>query len=141
MRTLFLPLLLLSFTLSAQRPPRTFHTSNGTVVLHYFADGRVSTKESMDADGRWGHSWAYDRSGETIVDRATRTVAGHARVHFEYHPDGGVSKAEFSDAPDGGIQWYRSITTFDPEGRRTGFIEQGHDDDGPVLRPELIGQP
>jgi hypothetical protein len=107
---------------------RTIETDSGRVVQHYFITGQLSTVEWTDKDGRFGRSRAYKRDGTVIVDHHTRRIAGHASVHFEYHPSGAVSKAEFSDAPDAGIQWYRSTTTFDDQGNRTGFSEQGHDD-------------
>ncbi len=126
---LLLTALLLSVLgLHAQGRVRTIETDSGRVVLHYLTTGQVSTEEWTDKEGRFGRSRAFKRDGTVIVDHHTRRIAGHASVHFEYHPNGAVSKAEFSDAPDAGIQWYRSTTTFDDQGNRTGFSEQGHDD-------------
>ena len=118
----------------AQGRSRTLTTDSGTVVLHYFTTGELSTKEWMDTQDHWGRSSAYKRSGELIFQGQTRRVAGHATVDFSYHPNGGVSKVETSDAPDGGIQWYRSTTTFDEEGNKTGHTEQGHDGRGLIPR-------
>lgn len=123
----------------AQGRAKTLTTDTGMVRLHYFTTGELSTKEWRDQDDRWGRTWAYGRDGRVLIDHQTRKIAGHSSVHFEYHKNGGVSKAEISDAPDAGIQWYRSTTTFDAEGNKTGFTEQGHDDDGiiPSLHPSL----
>ena len=127
--SLLLVLLLLAGpVLRAQGRVRTIETDSGRVVLHHFTTGQVSTLEWTDKDGRFGRSRAYKRDGTVIVDHHTRRIAGHASVHFEYHPNGAVSRSEFSDAPDAGIQWYRSTTTFDDQGNRTGFSEQVHDD-------------
>lgn len=136
MRSIFL-LLALAFgmTASAQGRERTFKTDTGTVVIHYFTNGKVSTKVWMDADDRWGRSWAYDASGKEILSYQTRRIAGHASAHFSYHSNGAVSKIEVSDAPDAGIQWYRSTTTYDENGVKTGFTEQGHDNDGIIPGP------
>ncbi|HRH38049.1 MAG TPA: hypothetical protein PK760_06875, partial [Flavobacteriales bacterium] len=134
---LFLALFASCGLIRAQGKERTFNTDSGTVVIHYFTNGKVSTKAWMDKDNRWGRSWAYKSDGTVIVDHQTRRIAGHASVHFDYHPNGAVSKAEYSDAPDAGIQWYRSTTTFDEQGNQTGFTEQGHDNDGLIPRPEL----
>lgn len=112
----------------AQPKQRTFMTDTGTVVVRYFSGGQVCTKEWRDKDDRWGRSWAYKSDGSVIAEHQTRRFAGHASVHFDYHPNGAISKAEFSTAPDAGIQWYRSTTTFDDQGNKTGFSEQGHDD-------------
>ena len=118
-------LLLATFTnltaLHGQGRVRIIETDSGRVVQHYFTTGQVSTREWTDKDGRFGRSRAFKRDGTIIVDHHTRRIAGHASVHFQYHPNGAVSKAEFSDAPDAGIQWYESITTFDDQGNRTGF--------------------
>lgn len=125
----------------AQGTEKTVHTDTGTVVLHYFITGQLSTKAWTDADERWGHSWAYDRRGKVIFDRQTRRIGGHASVDYRYHPNGGISRAEVSDAPDGGIQWFRSTTTFDTAGVQTGYSEDGWDNDGPILRPRVSPPP
>lgn len=129
-----------SLLLSAQGPESTVKTDTGTVVLHRFTTGQLSSKAWMDADNRWGHSWAYDRTGKVIFDRQTRKVGGHASVDFRYHPDGAVSRAVYSNMPDGGIQWYKITTTFDTAGVQTGFSEEGRDNDGPI-RPHVSPAP
>ena len=136
-----LPLLLALFALPAmaQLGRKELRTDTGLVVLHYHATGEVSTQEWMDADERFGLSTAYDRSGREIFRFGTRRIGGHARVDFSYHANGAVSKAESSDAPDAGIQWYRSTTTFDDQGNQTGFWEESHEDlirVRPILSPE-----
>ena len=138
MRHLLLLILLGSTaTATAQGRERTVRTDSGTVVIHYFTNGKVSTKAWMDTSDRWGRSWAFDASGKEIFNYQTRRIGGHASAHFSYHPNGGVSKVEVSDAPDAGIQWYRSTTTFDEHGNRTGFTEQGHDNDGIIPGPAV----
>jgi hypothetical protein len=124
--TLFVALSTL--TLSAQIGRMELRTDSGLVVLHPFRNGGVSTKEWMDTDERFGLTTAYDRSGKEIFRYGTRRIGGHASVNFSYHPNGAVSKAEASDAPDAGIQWYRSTTTFDEQGNQTGFWQQSHED-------------
>lgn len=136
MRPFFLLLLAaLSTVAYTQGRERTFKSDTGTVVVHYFTNGRVSTKVWVDKDDRWGRSWAYDATGKEIFSYQTRRIAGHASAHFSYHPNGAVSKIEVSDAPDAGIQWYRSTTTYDEQGNRTGFTEQGHDNYGIIPGP------
>ncbi len=127
-----------SFTLlHAQGREKILNTDSGRVVLHYFNTGKVSTKVWMDKDDRWGRSWAYDGKGKEIFRYQTRKIGGHASAHFSYHPNGAVSKIDVSDAPDGGIQWYRSTATFDENGVQTGFTEQGHDNDGLIPGPDV----
>jgi len=117
---------------NAQARAKTLSTDSGAVVLHYFVSGELSTKEWMDKDDRWGRSLAWAKDGRELMNYQTRRIGGQASVTFSYHANGGISKAEVSDAPDGGIQWYRSTTTFDENGDRTGFTEQGRDNDGPI---------
>lgn len=126
-----------SLLLTAQGKESTMKTDTGTVVLHWFTTGQLSSKAWMDVDNRWGHSWAYDRSGKVIFDRQTRRIGGHASVDFRYHPNGAVGRADYSTMPDGGIQWYKSTTTFDTAGVQTGFSEQGWDNEGP-LHPGIV---
>lgn len=138
MRT-FQSILFLLVLLHAHGQGRTTTTvtDSGKVVLHYFTTGEVSTKEWMDTDDRWGRSWAFGRDSRILIDQQTRKVGGHASVSFRYHPNGGVSRVEVSDAPDGGIQWYRSTRTFDEKGDQTSFEEQGWDD-RPMHAPHLL---
>lgn len=136
MRTIFLLIALaIGATATAQGREHTFKTDSGTVVIHYFTNGKVSTKAWMDTNDRWGRSWAYDVTGKEIFSYQTRRIAGHASADFSYHPNGAVSRIEVSDAPDGGIQWYRSTTTYDGNGVKTGFTEQGRDNDGIIPGP------
>lgn len=130
--------LAVTLLLSAQGKEKTVSTDTGAVVLHYFTTGQLSSKAWMDANDRWGHSWAYDKNGRVIFDRQTRKIGGHASVDFTYHLNGAVSKADVSDAPDGGIQWYRSTTTFDTIGKQTSFTEQGMGNDGPIPGPGIV---
>jgi hypothetical protein len=127
---LFLPLLLvlLPFVVHGQFGRKELRTDTGLVVLHHFKTGEVSTMEWMDVAERFGLATAYDRSGKEIFRFGTRRIGGHASVHFSYHPNGAISKAESSDAPDAGIQWYRSTTTFDDQGDQTGFWKDSHED-------------
>ncbi len=130
-------LLLVGLSVSAQIGRQELHTDSGTVVLHFFDTGEISTKEWLDNDKRWGRATAYDRDGKEIFSYNTRTIAGHASVSFRYHANGGISRADISHAPDAGIQWYNSTTTFDEHGNKTGFREQGNDHHGPIPRITL----
>jgi hypothetical protein len=128
MRTLPLLFALCTLPAEAQLGRKDLRTDTGTVLMHFHATGEVSTQEWMDVDDRFGLTTAYDRTGKEIFRYGTRRIGGHASVHFSYHPNGAVSKAEASDAPDAGIQWYRSTTTFDDQGNQTGFWQQSHED-------------
>ncbi|MBL0126624.1 MAG: hypothetical protein IPP83_04020 [Flavobacteriales bacterium] len=136
MRPLFsITLLLVCAMAHGQGHERTLKTDTGTVVIRYFTSGKVSTKVWTDKNDRWGRSWAYDAAGKELFSYQTRSIGGHASANFSYHPNGAVSRIEVSDAPDGGIQWYRSTTSYDEHGVKTGFTEQGHDNYGPIPGP------
>ncbi|MEY3398154.1 MAG: hypothetical protein RL220_748 [Bacteroidota bacterium] len=110
----------------------------GVTMDCHFKSGELSTREFMDAADRFGKATAYNIKGEVIFEKSTRRIGGHASVYFSYHENGAVSKAEFSDAPDGGIQWYKSVTTFDENGVQTWFHEMGYDERG--LIPPTIDE-
>lgn len=52
-----------------------------------------------------------------------REVGGHASAHLTYHSNGQVAKVEFSDAPDGGVQFFESTRKFDEIGNQTDYNE------------------
>jgi len=132
MKTLALILfVLVSFCSYAQIGKKELKTDSGKVIIHYFQGGKtISTKEWTDAQNAWGTSWAYDKEGKIIYEGQTRNIGGHASVWFKYHSNGGIALAEYSSAPDGGIQWHKSKTSFDEYGTRLSHDEWGHDDDG-----------
>lgn len=124
--------LLLLFCLPAQGEPCNYH---------YFGNRKVSTSICY-TDGRFGKASAYNRQGKLIYERHIRKVAGHATVHFSYYASGAVSKAEWSDAPDGGIQWYRSTTLFSESGEITSETEDNWDNRPTLFSPgKLREQP
>ncbi|HRF80598.1 MAG TPA: hypothetical protein PL070_10980, partial [Flavobacteriales bacterium] len=132
---LLLLMALLPYLLLGQHGRKEVRTDSGLVVLHHFKTGEVSTREWRDKDDRFGLTTAYDRTGKEIFRFGTRRIGGHASVHFSYHANGAISKAEASDAPDAGIQWFRSTTTFDDQGNQTGYWKEGHED---LMRPSVI---
>ncbi len=102
----------------------------------------VSTSICLDKDGRWGEARAFDRQGKQIYHNDERRIAGHANTHFSFYPSGAVHKAEYSSAPDAGIQWYRSVTTFSETGEQIHFSKQSHDEmRGPGYFLEQLPEP
>jgi hypothetical protein len=86
---------------------------------------KVSTTHCYDKDNRWGRARAFNRLGQQIYERDLRRIAGHSTVEFTYYESGAVKTASYSSAPDAGIQWYRSHTTFSEDGKVT---SETHDD-------------
>jgi len=113
----------------AQRP------QTGCVYTYFQKTKRVSTSICINPDGREGQALAFDRNGKEIYRGHERRFAGSEGTHFSYYPDGAVRKAEYHSAPDAGIQWYRSVTEFSPEGVVTNFWKDSHDDRVTILAP------
>jgi hypothetical protein len=100
-------------------------------TTQYFTRSKqISTQQcnGEGSTGRDGTATAYNKEGKVIYTKNTRRYAGHASVHFTYYPNGAVQKAEYSDAPDAGIQWYREVTTFNTDGTITNVTKQSNDD-------------
>ncbi|MCD6012835.1 MAG: hypothetical protein K0Q79_2697 [Flavipsychrobacter sp.] len=97
-------------------------------TYRYFKNKKVSTSECYDANNRFGKVRAYNLKGELIYENEIRKIGGSAHVQFEYYANGAVKKASWRSAPDGGIQWYSSVTTFSEDGKKTGETEHNWDD-------------
>lgn len=94
-----------------------------TSHTHYFTSGELSTLIVYE-DSQKGKAKAFDKSGEVIYEKRVRKYAGHASVHFTHYKSGAVKTAQYSSAPDGGIQWYKSTTEFAEDGTVTNETEQ-----------------
>lgn len=106
----------------------------------YFKNGKISTSQCYDTDKRWGKAIAYNKTGQVIYEKELRRIAGHSSVSFSFYDNGAVKEAQWSSAPDAGIQWYRCRTRFSEEGSVTGEDKDSWDDGpgrhtDPSLRP------
>lgn len=97
-----------------------------TLHVYYFNNNQVSTIIVLE-DNREGFAKAYNRIGEKIYSSNIRRFGGHASVEFKHHSNGVVREAKYFSAPDGGIQWYESTTSFDENGVKTNFEEFSHE--------------
>ncbi len=113
--------------------------SLGTVTTCMHINGKASTVETWDAEKRWGKMIGYNNEGKEIFNYQLRKVGGHASVYLSYHKNGQVSKAEFSSAPDGGIQFTRIISEYDEAGTRTNYMDLSRPD-GKLESPSFIEQ-
>jgi len=111
----------------------------------YFKNGKKATSQCYDADDRWGQARAYNDKGAVIYEKELRKIAGHSSVQFSFYENGAVKKAEYSSAPDAGIQWYRTYTYFAPDGTITSEIHNNYDDGpgttAPFKRQEYVNPP
>lgn len=100
--------------------------ANSTRRFH--KNKRLSTIEFWDKDRRNGQFLCMNAKGDTLVRYSLRRYAGHSSAWPEYYPNGQVRKLELSEAPDGGIQFYRETIYFDENGKITQRFQQSHED-------------
>jgi len=137
--TLILLLFCFSTQLNAQLNCKTKPTSEGgteKTCLH--KNGKTSTSESWDKDQRFGKMKGFNSKGEEIFSYELRKVGGHASATIDYFPNGQVSKVYYSDAPDGGIQFYNSTSIYNEAGERTDFYETKYPYELELLEPEVM---
>lgn len=123
MRTIFLAIVTVVLTgqhIAAQSYTNCRYT--------YFKDKKVSTSTCYDKDNRWGKATAYNRSGKLIKEWSLRRFAGGEYVEFSFYPNGAVNVARWHSAPDGGIQWYNTTTTFAENGDIISEVHNNYDD-------------
>lgn len=111
----------------------TFSFSQDTIVKKY-KTGQIASREikrpwpQKDMTGYRDESVeVFNKKGEKVFTGNRRNYAGHSSVYLEYHKNGGVKKITTSDAPDAGIQWYKSNRELDEEGNIVSFTEDSHD--------------
>lgn len=110
--------------LFAQLNCKTMNQSDGSTWSKCFhQNGKVSTLETWDKEKRFGNLKGYNNQGKELFSHGLRTIGGHASAQLSYFPNGQVKSIYFSDAPDGGIQFYNATTTFDEVGNQTSFVE------------------
>jgi hypothetical protein len=124
-------LLLTNYGFSQLNCKTIINAQGGTDKKCFHKNGKLSTLENWDKQKRSGFIKAYGANGKELFNYDLRTFAGHASVKLSYFPNGQVKKAEYTSAPDGGIQYYHKIHEFDETGRQTGFSDlswpDGHD--------------
>nr|WP_294860026.1 hypothetical protein [uncultured Fluviicola sp.] len=99
---------------------------NSTVKKCFHKKGTISTIETWDKDKRDGTLKGFDRSGKELFSHNLRNFGGHASAQMTYFPNGQVKSIYYSDAPDGGIQYYHSTTQFDEAGNQISFDESSN---------------
>lgn len=133
MKSIFTHSILLFFCLNLQAEEYSFHCEK-----KFFKSGQLSSQKCYDKDKRFGKAIAYNIKGEIIYEKELRTIGGHASVYFSYHTNGAVQKAEWSSAPDAGIQWYNATDVFDENGKKISHTENNYDDYLRVTTPFIV---
>ena len=101
----------------------TIDAANGSVKTCLHTNKKVSTEEIWDEAKRFGTLKLFNNQGVELAVYHLREVGGHASAHLTYHSNGQVAKVEFSDAPDGGIQFFESTRKFDENGKQLDYNE------------------
>lgn len=110
-------------------------------VKTYFKNGKVSTTTCYTENKHSGIAQAFNQQGEKIGEWSIGQMHQIASVHFTYHANGGVHKAQYGSHPDAGIQWYESVTTYNEQGVKVDFWQMSHDDRLTFYDPNQIELP
>lgn len=141
--------LLLCFFLTLSGWAQSKISTTDTQWLHQkrYVSGRWSAYSYLLKSTGNGMAACFSPQGQVMLESKVSRNHGHLSVTFWHHPNGVVSKAEISQAPDAGIQWYRTSITFNEKGEKTGEETRSHEDlerltliDPPLERPTTFIQ-
>lgn len=93
------------------------------VTTCFHINKTISTLEVWDKDKHFGSVKGYDNQAKELFYYSLRSIGGSALAKITYYSNGQVARVDYSDAPDGGIQFYESTVKFDELGKQTGFSE------------------
>lgn len=110
------------------------------ITTCFHANKTISTLEVWDKDKRSGSVKGFDNQGKQLYHYYLRRFGGHASATISYYLNGQVSRVNYSSAPDGGIQFYKSTIQFDKLGKQTGFSEQKYPPEQITFQKEPIPQ-
>lgn len=129
MKTTFLLLFILVQTsVFAQFNCRMTKQSDGSEVKKcYHQNGQISIIETWDTGKKDGNLKVFNNQGKEVCSYNLRHYGGHASALLAWYPNGQVKSVSYSDAPDGGIQYYHSTRQFDEVGNQTSFTEDSYD--------------
>lgn len=126
-------ILIVTTSLSQYNCKKSIEKDGSTVTKCFHTNGKLSTIETWDKNRRSGTLKAFDNNGKEIINYSLRKFAGHASVYLQYYKNGQISQAEYSSAPDGGIQFYHIIHKFNEQGFQTEYYDYSQPDGHPVL--------
>lgn len=130
MKTSFLLFFLfIQISLFGQFNCKTVKLTDGSEVKKCFhQNGKIAVIETWDTDKRDGSLRVFNNQGKEVCSYHLRHYGGHASALLSWFPNGQVKSISYSDAPDGGIQYYHSTRQFDEVGNETSFTEDSYDD-------------
>lgn len=103
----------------------------------FHSNGVVSTMETWDKDHRFGKFVGWNTEAKQLFYYSLRKVGGNASVSVRYFPNGQVKRIDFSDQPDGGIQFFSSTILFDSLGKQLNYQETKYPFE-PLTSPVMI---
>lgn len=126
MKKILLTLLNLSYCLIlfSQYNCKTIFNKEGKTITCFHKNGKPSTIEFWDSEERNGNIKGFTPDGKELFNYYLRNYAGHAYAQINYYSNGQVSKAYYSTAPDGGIQFFNETRKFDENGNLIDHWEQ-----------------
>ncbi len=101
----------------------TTNDKNELIKTCYHANKVISTIETWDKKNKFGNIKGFNPQNQEIFSFSLRRFGGHAAVKISYFDNGQVSRVDYSDAPDGGIQFYNASFQFDEQGKQIDFSE------------------
>lgn len=119
----------------------TTNESQEIITTCFHANKTISTLEIWDKDKRSGSVKGFDNQGKQLYHYYLRRFGGHASAAISYYLNGQVSRVNYSSAPDGGIQFYKSTIQFDELGKQTGFSEQKYPPEQITITPPKKSPP
>lgn len=128
-------LTMLTSHLQAQRNCKEEKSKEKQVKKCFHENGNISSNVEWDLENKWGKLIIYNFNGALIQEWELRKIHGIARAEIEYHPNGQVSKVNYSSAPDGGIQRFESTYYYSLEGN---LVKTEKDDYPPKLTDFLL---
>lgn len=128
-------------TFSQLKCKKTTNQKLEMITTCYHKNDSVSTVEIWDKDNRSGSVKAFDNQGKQLCHYYLRSFGGHASATIGYYPNGQVSRVDYSSAPDGGIQFYKSTIKFDEFGTKTDFSEMKYPPEPIMITTPKTQQP
>lgn len=86
--------------------------------ITYFENGNKASEKCNDEDMQRGSARVFDMDGKLIGEWELSRSGIYSSVSFSFHDNGMIHKVRYSSHPDGGIQWFRSYTTYDKDGKK-----------------------
>lgn len=110
---------------------KTIESNEGWTTTTYHENGQVSTEIFRTKDpsyGAQGFAKVYNNQGDLIYESPISHSAQIISVNFKFFENGAVKQINYSEHPDGGIQWYREWIYLNNAGEVIKKDQQSWDD-------------